>query len=253
MSRQSRGRGVIALYPRVWRERYGEELADLVDSMARTRSRRNRIGLHLDLARGALDAHLETRRHSMNRLLKDSAVRCGGRYGILMGVAVAAVLTFTNVIRPAGPDESDDDPEYLIQILAAYLVIAALFVLIGAAARRRVERADSNRTDSTGRSDLFEARWVGAMAGATAGVVLALAIAITVLVIDNAFFSIISQQHDKRVAFAASGWSSMRAFINFQILRGVFVVPAMIGSLGAVLGGLGGLLARPRTSRAATA
>jgi len=42
----------LGLYPRSWRERYGEELADLLD--------REALGLRtrLDLVRGAVDAHL---------------------------------------------------------------------------------------------------------------------------------------------------------------------------------------------------
>src|SRR5262249_55474853 len=62
----------------------------------------------------------------------------------------------------------------------------------------------------------------------------------TYLVINNAFFSIVSQQHDKRVAFAASGWTSMRAYVNFQTLVGLFVVVPMATAVGAALGFLGG-------------
>jgi hypothetical protein len=52
------GARIAALYPRAWRERYGEELADLLGS--------DSIGLRdrLDLVRGALDAHLHPARPS---------------------------------------------------------------------------------------------------------------------------------------------------------------------------------------------
>lgn len=45
-------RMLLALYPRAWRERYGEEMAELL------RGRRASAGLVADLLRGAFDAHL---------------------------------------------------------------------------------------------------------------------------------------------------------------------------------------------------
>jgi hypothetical protein len=120
----------------------------------------------------------------------------------------------------------------MVQIIAAYIVLALLFVTIGAHARRGSAGA-----------------WAGAKGGAAAGLVIAIGVTVTIFVIDNAFFGIVSQQHDKRLAFAASGWSSMRAFINFQILTGtVFVLPAAT-AVGAALGGLGGAIFRNRAGQ----
>jgi hypothetical protein len=52
------GARIAALYPRAWRERYGEELADLLGSGS--------FGLRdrVDLVRGAVDAHLHPERPS---------------------------------------------------------------------------------------------------------------------------------------------------------------------------------------------
>jgi hypothetical protein len=63
------------------------------------------------------------------------------------------------------------------------------------------------------------------------------------IVANNIWFDIVSQQHDKRVAFANSGWSSMRAYINVSQLRGGVVLLVVLGLVGAVLGLLGGALA----------
>src|SRR5262249_14617167 len=128
-----------------------------------------------------------------------------------------------------GPNESDSDPEYMVQILAGYLLLAIAFTVIGGWARRR--------SDSP---------WSGVKAGAAAALVLAGAGGVGELTSNNIFFSIVSQQHDKRVAFAASGWTSMRAFINVQLLLGIPFVLPMATIVGGTLGGFGGALAQRR-------
>src|SRR5262245_49130470 len=111
---------------------------------------------------------------------------------------MAVVVVLTVVVFPPGPDESDDDPEYLVQIFAAYAIIMAVFMLIGVLVRR-----------------WSDAPWAGAKAGATMALVFALVVVAVYAVVNNVFFDIVSQQHDKRVAFAASGWTGMRALINY--------------------------------------
>jgi len=170
----------------------------------------------------------------MKRYLSDAAVRRGAYDGLIVAAVIAAVAFLTVVVFAPGPDETDDDPEYLVQLLVAYVLLFIALMAIGAHARRR--------SDSP---------YAGLKAGAAAGFVIASMVTLTYLLINNAFFPIVSQQHDKRVAFAASGWSSMRAFINFQTLSGLVVVVPMATAVGAGLGFLGSiLLARLRRLRA---
>jgi hypothetical protein len=71
------------------------------------------------------------------------------------------------------------------------------------------------------------------------------------LAVNNLFFDIVSQQHDKRVAFAASGWTSMRAYINVTQVEGLVVLVPMLAIVGAALGLIGGLLPALARRRAA--
>jgi hypothetical protein len=71
-------------------------------------------------------------------------------------------------------------------------------------------------------------------------------ITLTFLAVNNLFLDIVSRQHDKRVAFAASGWTSMRAYLTVTQLRGaVFLLPAL-AVVGAALGLLGAAIFRRR-------
>jgi hypothetical protein len=56
-----RGQFLLRLYPRAWRERYGEELSGLVDAQ-----RHLNIASAVDLFRGALDAHLHPIAHDLD-------------------------------------------------------------------------------------------------------------------------------------------------------------------------------------------
>ena len=220
-------RVLVGLYPRPWRERYEDEYSALIEDLAVERMRFVRLRLAADIARGALDAHLE-RRYAM-RLWSDSSFRRGIWAGLVLAAALAVDVILTVVIFPAGPDESDSDPEYVAQILAAYAIFALVLVAVGAWARRR-----------------SEARWSGVKAGAAAALVFGVSLVVVYSIVNNVFFDIVSQQHDKRVAFAQSGWTSMRAFINMQLLSGIPVVLPMLTILGGLLGGLGGLVLRRR-------
>jgi hypothetical protein len=131
------------------------------------------------------------------------ALREGIRGGLAIAVFRVTVLALSNVVFPRSPNESDNNPEYLYQIAGLYLLFALLLVAVGVLSRRR-----SNTL------------YAGAVGGAAAGLVMAVAIFITSLVLDIAFFNTISQQHDNRVAFAASGWSSMHAYLIVRDLLG---------------------------------
>jgi hypothetical protein len=215
---------LLRLYPRAWRDRYGDELAALVADL--TAERDGRFRLALDLVRGALDAHF-SRRHPMRRFLSDAALRRGCYDGLVIAAVLALLVVLTNVVFPQGPNESDDDPEYMWQILTVYLLMGAAFMLIGARGARRSGTSGG-----------------GFRAGAAAGLVVACLGILEFLIVNNVFFSIISQQHDKLVAFHDSGATSMRAFVNQQLLAGAgFAIPA--GTLVAgVLGWFGGTLGR---------
>jgi hypothetical protein len=60
----------------------------------------------------------------------------------------------------------------------------------------------------------------GIKGGVAAGVVITVTVFAATALIDNAFLSIVSQQHDKRMAFERSGLSSMRLFLNLPNLMG---------------------------------
>ena len=171
----------------------------------------------------------------MRRYLNDPAVRRGVYDGVAVAVVLAVLVVWTTVLFPAGPNESDADPEYVRQILAVYATLAVLLVAIGAHGRSAAATAMG-----------------GVKAGGAAGLVIATLTLATFLVVDNVFFDVVSQQHDKVVTFAASGWSSMRAWVNVQLLRGVPFALPLAAVFGAALGYLGGQLRavmRPRRQR----
>ena len=152
----------------------------------------------------------------------DIAVRRGLHDGLILSGLSAVGIVLTNVVFPGGPDESDDDPEYLVQSLIVLVINCVLFLAIGARARRKQAGVT-----------------VGAKAGGAAGVVLAAMVTLTFLIMNNLFLGIVSQQHDKRVNFAASGWTSMRAFLTVRQLEGGLVLLPVAGIGGAVLGLVG--------------
>jgi len=58
--------------------------------------------------------------------------------------------------------------------------------------------------------------------------VIAVVVTLSFLTVNNLFLDIVSQQHDKHVAFDSSGWSSMRAYLSVRQLtqRGRSTSPA---------------------------
>jgi hypothetical protein len=120
----------------------------------------------------------------------------------------------------------------MAQYVVTLAIMAGLLVAIGVRGRRR--------------SDEMLA---GLKAGAVAGGLIAVMVTLTFLAVNNLFLDIVSRQHDKRVAFAASGWSSMRAYLTVtQLEGGIFLVP-MLTLVGGALGMLGGAMFRPRVRR----
>jgi hypothetical protein len=165
----------------------------------------------------------------MRHVTADAALRRGIYDGLIIAAVIAVGVVLTNVVFPSSPQESDSDPEYVIQLFATYAIMGLLLVAIGAHAR--------SRSDTP---------LAGLKGGAGAGFVVAVLIVVIFIVVNNVFLDIVSQQHDKRVAFAASGWSSLRAYLTVSQLRGaLFLVPAATLT-GALLGFVGGALFRLR-------
>jgi len=231
---------LIRLYPRQWRRRYGAELEQLMADLTGPSGGRVSWRVALDVARGALDAHIQGR-YGMRRLFAVPAVRRGILDGLVISALIAIDVVLTNVVFPSGPGESDSDPEYVYQNLALYAVLALLLVAIGARAGRAAAAGQASAAGSR-----LPRPAAGAVGGGVAGVVIAVLTTLVFVVVNNAFLSIVSQQHDKRVAFAASGWASMRWYLTVeQLLGGVFLVIAL-GLVGGVLGLLGAAVFRRR-------
>jgi hypothetical protein len=177
---------------------------------------------------GALDAHWRGG-FGMRRFFSDPALRRGVYDGLIIAAIVAIDVFLTNVVWPAGTNESDSDPEYVVQDLITFGVILLLLVLIGARAARRTHTSGG-----------------GAKAGAAAGAVIALLGSLTFVAVNNIWLSVVSQQHDKRIAFAGSGWSSMRAYLTVQQLEGMLYLLPALAIVGGLLGLIGGWLFKPR-------
>jgi hypothetical protein len=174
----------------------------------------------------------------VTRFFADPAIHRGWLDGLMVSGLIAVLVVLTNVVFPGGPQESDADPEYVVQYLITLAVLAGLLTVIGARGRRRAGAAAAP-----------DGLLAGVKAGATAGAVIAAMITLTFLAVNNLFLDIVSRQHDKRVAFAASGWTSMRAYLTVTQLQGaLFLIPALAAA-GAALGLLGAAILRRRTTQ----
>ena len=85
---------LLRLYPRAWRERYGEELSAQLEAQ-----RPLRIGVVADLVRGALDAHLHPLRRDKSAIRssyisdrRSIAARAAVVWSPVAAVGAAAVL-----------------------------------------------------------------------------------------------------------------------------------------------------------------
>jgi hypothetical protein len=214
-------RWLLRLYPRGWRDRYGDELMELIDKL---HSDQSRARMAWDVGRGAIDAHL-TGRYGMRRLWSDPALRRGVFDGLVLAAFSAVIILVTNVIVPPDPAASDADVSNVVGYLALLVAIGLLFVAVGARGRLRAAGLGA-----------------GARAGAVAGAVLAVAVTLTFIVVNNVFLGTVSQQYDKRINFAASGWTSMRAYLTVEQLRSALILVPVTAAAGAVAGLVGALL-----------
>ncbi|GIH03169.1 hypothetical protein Rhe02_12360 [Rhizocola hellebori] len=216
-------RWLLALYPAAWRERYGPEMGQLLDDL-KHRPWPARLAMAVDLARGAVDAHVT--KESLMSTDTRRALKQGVVVGLLVWAALSVEIVLSNVVFPS---REDDDT---VSVLVAYLVIFASLAAVGILASRTAV--------STGGLAL-----AGAIAGALIG---ALTIG-TFLAIDNMFLDIVSQQQTKIDALARSGQTSMRSFINHSLLSGIVFLTAFLALAGAGLAAFSGSLARVRRAR----
>jgi len=202
-------RRLIALYPARWRARYGEELEQLVQDL-HPATIKARLAVAADLLAGALQAHVRQglRMEAVNR----TAIRRGALVAVLLWLGLSVEIVLSNVVFPS---TSDDDT---VSVLISYLSIFVALFVVGVLAAR----AGSGR---------MGALIAGAVAGAMIG---ALTIG-TFAVVDNVFLDVVSQQQAKITAFAASGETSMRTFINNGLIGGAVFLTLVFAVMGAGL------------------
>jgi hypothetical protein len=111
------GTGLLRLYPSWWRERYGSEVADLLEA------RPLDVRARLDLVRGAFDAHIG-----------NPEPERGPRRAVAAALIAGATWTITGVASVGGP-VPPDWPGYLDSTLpvAVIGVVAILIASIGVA------------------------------------------------------------------------------------------------------------------------
>lgn len=116
---------LIRLYPARWRERYGSELEQLVHDL---RPSRSRVGIAVDLVKGAVGAHLQQGIH-----VQTSDRRAIARGMLIAGtvwLGLSAEIVVVNVVLPS---KTDDDGA---SVLISYLCIFAALYLTGMLAAR---------------------------------------------------------------------------------------------------------------------
>jgi hypothetical protein len=207
---------LIRLYPRKWRDRYGGELEQLVHDL---RPSTSPVALAADLAKGALDAHVQQRfdvQATDRTAIKRGALIAGTSW---LGLSVEILLT--NVVFPSN---SDDDG---LSVAVSYLCVFAALLLAGVLAAR----GGAGRTGQL-------------LAGLIAGTMIGALTVATFAVVDNVWLDIVAQQPAKIDGFAHSGAASMREYINYGLIGATAFLTVALGVAGAMLGLLGGFVGR---------
>jgi hypothetical protein len=141
------------------------------------------------------------------------AVRRGAMIAMITWVPLGTAIVLTNVVFPTRQDHDG------LWVPLGYLLIFAALAFAGL-------------TRASGRSRI--------VAGAVAGAIIGASTIATLAVVDNIFLRVVSQQQTKIEGLRASGMTSMRAFINSNLVpAGIFMTIefAVFGLMLAVLGG----------------
>lgn len=218
-------KGMLRLYPQWWRDRYGVEMAALLDDLPR----RARPAAYADLLRGALDARFALAKESGMATPTGRSIRLALLFAVGLWIALSIDILLTNVVFP----EPEGDNAFVL--LLDYLVVFAVFAAVGFLAARR-------GTSTPGI----------AVAGAIAGAAVGLLTVGTFFVVDNVWLDVVSQQQSKIEGLARSGGHSMRAFINAGLAGAAVALPLLLAVLGTVLALAGSGLAQWRQSRGTT-
>jgi uncharacterized membrane protein len=209
-------RRLIRLYPAAWRDRYGDELDQLVRDLQPSTSRAN---IAFDLVRGALGAHLH-RRFDMRKADR-RAIGRGALIAMIVWLGLSLEILVVNVVFPSTNDQDT------IPVVVSYLCVFAALFLTGTHAAR------------TGAGPTGQV-----LAGLVAGAMIGALTVATFAVVDNVWLAVVAQQPTKIDGFAHSGAASMREYINHGLIGPAVFFTGVFGVLGAVLSRFGATAGR---------
>lgn len=192
---------LLHLYPRRWRRRYRAEIESVLEDLG---GQRSRAAIARDLIRGALDARLSSAAAA-------GPIRRVVPLVLLVWLGISAEIVRSNVLWPGGDDDT-------VPVMLSY---AFAFVVLAFSGHRAAAVTRDPR--------------MIAAAGATAGALIGVLCLVTFVVVDNVFIGTVGQQQTKIDGLAASGLSSMRAYLNLTLLYAFLLLPAMLAVIGAGL------------------
>jgi hypothetical protein len=153
-------------------------------------------------------------------------------FGLMLGSFFLALAPFGNVVPLPKALEKIVDALFAPVVLGVTLI---LLVATGFGARRVTDH-----------------QRVATLAGLLAGVVGFALCGLSFIVVDMVFFDTVRHQPEKIFNFRHSGYLDMRTYLFDTTVRGALIITPVGGGVGAVLGSIGGFLAR-RKSPAMTA
>jgi hypothetical protein len=97
------------------------------------------------------------------------------------------------------------------------------------------------------------ARRVQVLAGVVAGAAIGALTVVSFAVVDNIWLGTVSRQPQKIDGFAHSGATSMRAYINHDLIGPAIFAVVAFGIVGAIMGAIGGMVGERLTASSTTA